>query len=164
MSNPIDEALMSKEAIFGGAVQRVGQSMGGEGARDLSRGFREGVGAAAGTLLAGAVFSGAKKLWSAANERREFNEMLDTDPGLRDYQKDNPKFFNKAYKSLRQLNPTYGRDPIVASNMMRKMMDSPVGAGHLLAGSFRQPDAPRDGQFSVSVGNARTPAKAEYKF
>lgn len=149
MTNPVDEALMCKEAIFGGLRQGAqmafkGMNAPGAGAK-LVNDAMGGAAAVAGGAAISALGVGASKLLGAIKKKRDFSDMMETNGDLAAYQEDNPQFFNKAYSSLRSMNPTFAGDPVVAGGMMRRMMESPQGAGGILAQSIKAPDAPPTG-------------------
>jgi lipid-binding SYLF domain-containing protein len=155
--NPLDEALMSKEAGFLSSLKSFGNTpLGGNIAAGLATAGA--AGAAAG------VAAGVKKLVSSATARRDYNAMMSLDPELEQMRADNPKFFNTAYTSLRKMNPTYGNDPIVASAMMRRMMESPGGAGMILAGSLKPPSPLSEAGLGLSVGTEFGPVRFERRF
>jgi hypothetical protein len=157
MSNPVDAALMSKEAFLGrflrgaaGAVKGIDPARAGA---EFVGGAMSGGGMAAGAAGVGLLGAGAAKLMGAIQKKKDFSEMMDINPDLRDKQEQDPKFFNAAYTSLRSMNPTFGSDPIVAGGMMRRMTDAPESAGGILASSIKQPSAPaRNVNFAQSLG------------
>lgn len=170
---PVDEALLaSKEASFAQNVRRTARgaqlAFKGLGTEEMgaavARGALEGVG---GMAVAGAltgVIAGAKSLYNAAAKRQEFKEMLETDVELGDMYAENPTQFNRAYNSLRHINPIFGRDPIVAASFMRRMMDVPAGAGNTLVGSVRPPEAATDKGLGISVAGQAGPLRFERRF
>lgn len=159
MTDSLDEALMSKEALgFFNTLKGLGSAF-GRGVRSPGAAkrtgiaFNEGAGLVAGGAAMSAIGAGAGKLIGAIKKKRDFREMMDTNKDLATYQEDNPKFFNSAYTSLRTMNPTFGSDPVVAGGMMRRMMDAPEGAGGILAASIKAPDAPKSSlDFNQSMG------------
>ena len=195
MSNPIDDALMSKEALggigqlfqglgqglggqgmaggrglFGSALRRTGQQFGskvlqglGDSGVDVGKGLAMGAAGALGAAGIAGLGMAVQKLTSAATKRRDFREMMDLNPDLEDVQNTNPKFFNASYSSIRRLNPTYGKDPIVAGSLMRRMMDNPSTAGTILAGTLREPEAPRS-PTELSVSGSFGPMEYRHRF
>ena len=149
MSSPIDEALMSKEALFGSFLQGARGAFGEMSAKSVGAEMAREVPRAVGGMAAAAGFAGAAhgvgKLLGSIRKKRDFEEMMETNPDLATHQEDNPKFFNSAYTSLRGMNPTFAKDPVVAGGMMRRMMESPESAGGILASSIKSPDAPKGG-------------------
>lgn len=97
------------------------------------------------TALGGAAVAGGvtalKKVYDSVSKQRDFKQMMATDPDLAQLQAEKPKFFNQAYSSLRNINPTFGKDPLVAGSYMRKMMANPDAAGLTLAQSIKAPMA-----------------------
>ena len=148
------QALMAKEAIWGvshagralGAIAGAGPIIGDKGMRagsEVVKGFVGAGGAAlAGGIAVGAAL-GARKLMSAALKRHDFRQMLEVNPQLADLQAENPTFFNHAYTSLRSMNPTYGRDPVVSGTLMRQMMLTPENAGGVLQATMGSPNPPQ---------------------
>ncbi len=164
--NPLDEALQAKEAFLGGLARGVGNYFKSEGGRDVLRGAREGAGGLAVAGLATLALTGVKKLHDAASTRQDFRAMLDADSGLLERHDEDPQRFNATYSSLRRINPTYAADPLVAASYMHKMMDaSPGGAGTILAGSVREPNAPDyRSRMGVSVSSSAGPIRFERQF
>jgi hypothetical protein len=76
-----------------------------------------------------AVSFGAQKLYDAITKRRDFRLMLEHNPDLHEHLERDPKFFNQAYSSLRSVNPQFSKEPLIAGNYMRQMMDAPMSAG-----------------------------------
>ncbi len=144
MSNPIDEFLeMKKEAGFWDAAKRVASS-------SFGKKFQEGAGLAAGSALVGGGALAVHKIRNSISRKNDFKRMMKTDPELRGLQGEKPQFFNQAYNSLRRMNPTFGKDPLVAGSYMRKMMSNPDAAGLTLAQTVKEPDAP--GTFRAELG------------
>ena len=185
MSTPLDEFLeYEKNAGLGDFLRGVGRGvtslggaaaprqldMMGRGAVDaFSRGSQLGQEFQSGAALAlgGAAITGiglaAKKISDAVAKRREFREMMDLDPELREHQAKDPKIFNAAYSSLRSLNPAFGRDPLVAGAHMKQFMDNPDTAGLMVARTVRPPDAPRPDSSGFSVEFGAGPIPLSYK-
>ena len=157
MASPLDDALQTKEAFFGklfGAAARgakqpgFGSSVmkgltgsGGKVGENLAMG-------AAGALGAGTIAGvgvGAQKLFGAATKKRQFGAMMEANPDLSAQHKQNPKFFNTAYNSVRSINPAYGKDPVVSGSLMRRMMESPDTAGTILMSTMKPPQAQPSG-------------------
>ena len=149
--NPLDEYFMEKEAFnFGAAAQQAGQAAKGIAGSDVAKGIATSVGAMA---LMGAGVPAAQKIWSAVTRRGDFKEMMNVNPDLREVQQEDPRFFNHAYNSLRKVNPTFGRDPIIAGSYMKKMMANKDAAGLTLATSVKTPEAgPARMPFNLELG------------
>ncbi len=149
--NPLDDYLeMKKQAIqlplpgfrgtVGGAIRRFGRTVINEESRDTAaKAFGAGALGAAGAAAFGGLQAAGKKILGAGRKRQDFSEMMEAHPDLQDVQQENPRFFNQAYSSLRRMNPTYAKDPMIAGSYMKKMMASPDTAGLTLAQSFKQP-------------------------
>jgi len=152
--NPVEEALeaLEKEAGLGGFARKALESPAGQS-------FREAAGASFGVAAVAGIGAGVAKLVDAVQKKRQFGAMLEVNPDLREHQRTNAPFFNTAYNSMRTMNPSYGKDPIVAGTIMRRMMESPDAAGGVLMSTMRDPAAPggsmlradfRAGPFSIS--------------
>jgi hypothetical protein len=129
MTTPID-AYFEKKSSFMNSVQ--------EGAKKLPGAIGSaGAGAVAAAGAAG-IGVAASKVYDAITKRRDFHAMLENNPGLHDHLRQNPKFFNLAYSSLRASNPGFSRDPIIAGQYMMTMMDSPAHAGNVLVEAMQQ--------------------------
>lgn len=161
MSNPLDDALQTKEAFFGkllGAVARGGKKavqnesfmqglkggLVGSG-RDIGKNVAMGAAGAVGATGVAGLGVSAQRLFGAARKKKQFNAMLDANPDLAAQQKSNPKFFNTAYNSVRSINPAYGKDPVVSGSLMRRMMESPETAGTILMSTMKPPQAQPSG-------------------
>lgn len=98
------------------------------------------LGGAAGQALGGAVATGAvamtgiavSKLYDAATKARDYRAMLAANPEVHEFARENPNMANSMFTSLRQLNPSYSKDPFVAGHFMRQMANDPNGAGGYL--------------------------------
>jgi hypothetical protein len=162
MSNPVDEYLsycagdepeQTKEAsLWGGAAKSLTAEHIGGLAMDAAI---LGGGAA---LLSGA----AGKIYGAITKRRDFNDMMDVNPDLKEYQRENPKLFNAHYSSLRSMNQEFASDPVVAGTYMRQMSMSPGTAGKVVAESLGA--VPRGaGGMELMAGGGKEPA-VKFKF
>lgn len=122
--NPIDEFLedhgSNKEASWG----------------DVGKGGLSALGVGLGTAVGGAVIAGGamglQKLHDAATKSRDFRKMMEFGADLQDAHKQDPRMFNQMYSSLRNVNPAFAKDPLIAGNYMRKMLGSPEAAGAFL--------------------------------
>lgn len=131
MGNPLDDALMAKEAGFFDAMKGgLKASLGGDA-----------IGKGIGTAVIGAGMAGigaaAMKIRDSIGKKRDFKEMMSLNGDLKEEQGQDPKFFNAAYNSIRRINPEFGADPIVAGAYMRKMMANPDAAGLTVAQSVK---------------------------
>ncbi len=86
-----------------------------------------GMGAA--TAGVAAVSFGAQHLYDAITKRTDFRTMLEHNPDLHEHLERDPKFFNQAYSSLRSVNMQFSKEPLIAGNYMRQMMEAPMSAG-----------------------------------
>lgn len=164
MSNPLDDYLQSKApmkkvAIFG-TGQRIlpgmGRFMRSKNLQDIGSGALQMAGGLAVSGLAGA----AGKAYQAIRKKRDFDEMMDTNPDLEEFHRDNPKLFNRHYTSLRSMNPTLAQDPVVAGGIMRQMSQTPQVAGKVLVEYMRNsPQGP-----ALEVGAKATPKGPESSF
>lgn len=134
MGNPVDDYLTEKQAFFGGAAKGVA-----EGARKAFT--PEGLGTLGAQALAvagaGALIDSARKTYMAATKNQHFKKMLEVNPDLGETQQQDPKMFNQYYNSLRNLNPQFAADPVVAGSYMRKMTEFPINAGDVLVNSLQ---------------------------
>lgn len=104
----------------------------------------------AGAGIAGAAISGAgiaaSKIYDAATKARDFRAMMGSsfNADLHDYYHQKPRQFNEAYSSLRMMNPEFSKDPMVAGNFMRQMMENrpEVAGGVLLQALHARRDVP----------------------
>lgn len=128
--NPVEEFLEEvgeEKQAFLGAMKGFGQAM--------QSGMQSGLGMAAGTaVLAGGAVA-ASKLYDAATKKRDFNKMMEYNPHLQEAHAQDPKMFNQMYTSLRGMNPSFAKDPLVAGRYMSRMIDEPLAAGGVLAES-----------------------------
>jgi hypothetical protein len=130
MGTPIETYFQEKKAAqlslpgMGGMGGRIGGALGQAGSNAA-------IGAVASAGAAGLGVA-ASKIYDAITKRQNFLQMLEHNPDLEESLRDNPKLFNQAYSSLRVANPAFSRDPLIAGTYMRKIMDSPLGAGGFL--------------------------------
>lgn len=125
MTNPAEQFLSEKRAFgFGGMAQA---------AKPYAKRVGEGVGMGIATGAGGAAFAGltlaAGKLYQAATKTRDFNNMLDADPSLRELHQQDPVGFNRAFTSLRTMAPEFTAEPMVAGAYMRRALESTEGPG-----------------------------------
>jgi hypothetical protein len=94
---------------------------------------------AVGAGLSAGVFvaeQGLRRGWSALTKKRDFDEMMHQNPGLREKQRRDPKMFAAFYNSLRRMNPRFAADPIVAGTYMAQMSEEPQTAGNIIVNSL----------------------------
>ena len=141
MANPVDEYLKLRKTsavkvnpeILAAIREGTAQAMKGQ------KGFWPEMGRSAGQLgvVAGGVgiYHAAKKTIQAVSKRRDFDEMMRSNPDLRQMHRDNPIQFNRHYSSLRALNPEFAAEPTVAGTYMRQMALNPDSAGKVIVES-----------------------------
>lgn len=89
--------------------------------------------AAAGTAaVIGGAGMAASAAYDALTKSRDFKKMLEYNPDLHEHHQNDPRLFNQMYSSLRQMNPTFARDPLVAGGIMRQMSLNPNGMSGIL--------------------------------
>ena len=120
--SPLDTYLLSKEA---GWKDRFAQNV-GDGV----------VQTAVGLAMVGAV-PAVKGIYNAISRKKHFSDMMHQNSDLDEIRRDNPRQFNHHYSSLRNMNPTFASDPIVAGSYMRQMGMSPGTAGSVVVESLR---------------------------
>lgn len=118
---------------------------------DLGQQMQTGAAVAAGGAMLTGVGLAAKKINDAINKRREFKAMMDIDPEMTALRDSDTPFFHAAYTSLRTVNPTFGRDPLTASALMRNMMANKDIAGQVLMHSVKPPEPLRDRPTGLGV-------------
>jgi hypothetical protein len=95
------------------------------------------LGAAAGQALGTAAVAGAvglggvaiSKLYDAATKSRDYRKMLAANPEVHAFAQENPNLANQFFTSLRDMNPEFSRDPLVAGHYMQMMAKDPHHAG-----------------------------------
>lgn len=131
MSNPVEEYLRVKEA----SSFISGMGTAAKGALS-SPNVRAG-GAFVGLNMAAlAALKGLDSAYMAITKKRDFNKMLEHHGDLQEAQQANPKQFNAHFTSLRNMNPEFSQDPIVAGTYMRQMTASPDTAGMAVANTL----------------------------
>lgn len=83
--------------------------------------------AGAGALIAGAGIA-AHSIYGAVTKARDFRKMLSFNEDLAARHKQNPKYINAAFSTLRSVNPQFSSDPMVAGSFIRNIVESPEGA------------------------------------
>jgi hypothetical protein len=140
VSDPIDIFLeMHKQAGLGDFLRAHSGEIG------------RGAATAAGGMALAGVGAAAKKIHDAMAKRQEFKQMMQLDPELHQAHAQDPEFFNAVYTSLRSVNPTFGRDPIVSGAYMRQLMDDKNKAGLMIASSVRQPTPPTRSGLGINM-------------
>jgi hypothetical protein len=72
----------------------------------------------------------AKKIYEAATHGHDFRTMLEHNPDLEEHRRRDPRLFNQHFTSLRNANPQFSADPIIAGTFMRQMAENPLNAGN----------------------------------
>lgn len=150
MSTPIDEYFeLKKEAntFWRGLTTPGNTTPFQRGAQTRQAGLQAGLQIGTAVAAAAAIPAG-QALIGALTKRHDYNRMMEHNPDLHDMKSENPKMFNQMYTSLRNANPEYGRDPLIAGSHMRKMMDQPDVAGLALTEAIRG-RTPSQGEFST---------------
>jgi len=112
------------------------------------------------------VGAAARASYQAITKRRDFRNMLQSNPDLQDHMSANPAQFNRHYNSLRSMNPNFATDPIVAGSYMRQMSLNPRTAGNVIVESLQAAKGQR-GPSHVSMGwteGEKPSGKLEGKF
>lgn len=135
MASPLDQYEEArKTAGIGSFLGRMGQGA-------ASRLKPEALGGAlvvgGATVAATGLGAAAQKIIGAITKQRDFKRMLEHSPDLHDAYQQNPDRFNQQYTSLRNLNPTFAADPLIAANYMRQMSMDPERSGGVLVTSLR---------------------------
>lgn len=169
MSNPVDEYIdfvspAEKQAGFGDyarmAVHSAREML---GPRQVGRlGMEMGMVAGASALI-----GAAGKAVAAATKSSDFKKMLEVNPDLVQLHAENPGQFNQFYTSLRNLNPMFSADPVVAGGYMRQMSEYPSNAGNILVqsvGAAPKPAPSRVKDLSIGLdiaGRAAPPSELD---
>jgi hypothetical protein len=137
--NPIEEFLQEKQAFMMPPTAQPGVS---GAASDLGRMFLGGLGAGAATAAVAGAAIGAKHIYQAATKSRDFKQMLEFDPELKQMHRENPKYINAGFSTLRRLNPEFSSDPMVSSAFVKNVaMGETAGAFNLAQEALRsRPD------------------------
>ena len=156
MGNPVDDYIefsstTEKQAGFGDYARMAMHSAREMlGPRQVGRlGMEMGMVAGASALI-----GAAGKAVAAATKSSDFKKMLDVNPDLVQMHTENPGQFNQFYTSLRNLNPTFAADPVVAGSYMRQMSEYPTNAGNILVqsvGAAPKPPQNRIKDFSIGL-------------
>lgn len=124
--NPFEKFMQEKRA-FGFA--EVGKGIPGAALQ----------GAATAAATAGVAGMGlaAHAIFNAITKQRDFNAMMEANPDLEEYHGQNPKRFNMMFTTLRNMNPGFSKDPLVAGTFIRRMAESPLTAGGVAVEALR---------------------------
>jgi hypothetical protein len=146
--NPLAEYLTEKTAEL--PSPSFMQSFG----RQLSGGN---IGRAAGQAVTGAGLAGAaglaglaaQKLVDAVTKAQDFKQMLAYDAELAQLHQEDPRLVNQMFSTLRTFNPSFTKDPVVASNYVRRMASDPSQASGMAEAALQSRDKARP---SLNVG------------
>jgi hypothetical protein len=155
--NPVEAYLTEKTAsLFGGIGRSIGANVGafgGGAGQALATHFNPGtmgqnavkgiIGAGTAALGAGAVAGGiygANHLYNAATKAHDFRQMLAADQQLAALHAENPRLVNQMFSTLRTFNPSFTRDPVVASQYVRHMSEDPATAGGVAVEALQSRD------------------------
>jgi len=121
--NPLDVFFEKKASLGKGLGSRFGDA--------LAQG--------AGTAVVGgaltALVPAASHIFNAITKKRDFNQMMQSpfNTDLHEHLSARPKEFNLAFSSLRSVTPEITRDPMIAGQYMRRVMQStPDTAGGIV--------------------------------
>lgn len=142
MTNPLEEYLEEKHAGAGDFTGHMGQA------------FMGGLGTAVAAGAVAATGMAASHIYDAVTKARDFKDMLRSpfNQDLHSLYAERPKEFNAAYSSLRVMNPSFSKDPMVAGTYLRRMMTfTPEAAGGALLESLQyrksEPENPLEKAF-----------------
>ena len=123
--------------------------------------------AAAGAAAAGAVGligagigSAVSGILNAATKGHDFKQMLMHNEDLHEHHERDPKRFNLMFNTLRNMNPEFSKDPLIAGSFMRRMIESPTGIGGIAGEALKQRGDFPESAFGVAHDFAREGAKA----
>jgi hypothetical protein len=146
MSNPLEDFVSE----YGVSREKTAAPVPGGAAAFFNRyvapvgsGFLGGMGTAAAAAAVAGVSMAATKMYNATTKLHDFKNMLKYNPDLVEHHQRDPKMFNQMYSSLRNMNPAFSKDPLVAGTYMRRMSENPLTAGGILTetvghrGAFR---------------------------
>lgn len=120
--NAVEEFLEMKKTAatnFGGMAKSFGSHAGMAATGALAAG--------AGAAMAAGIGSAVSKILDAATKSHDFKSMLENNQDLHEHYQADPKKFNLMFSTLRTMNPTFSKDPLVAGAYMRQMVMSPNG-------------------------------------
>lgn len=133
MSNPVEAYLEEREKVAGDWLSGTSKGIGRVFSPMVLGTVASTAALSAALDIPGAV---ARKAYYAVTKKRDFTQMMESDPTLGQFQRENPKQFNAHYSSLRSMNPQFAADPVVAGTYMRQMSMSPATAGSVIVESL----------------------------
>jgi hypothetical protein len=129
-SNPLSEYLSVKTAAGpGDFMQGLSKKMNMRNAGGALGGALMGAGAAGAIGVAGFA---AQKLVDAATKAHDFRQMLAFDANLAAKHEEDPRLVNQMFSTLRTFNPSFTKDPAVASSLVARMVDTPGGVSGMM--------------------------------
>ena len=153
MKNPVEEFVeMSKKANFlTDAAKKFPQHM-----------AHAATGAAAGAvgLMGAGLGAAVSGILDAATKGRDFRHMMEANEDLQMHHEQDPQRFNLMFNTLRNVNPEFSKDPLVAGSFMRRMIESPMGIGGIAGEALKQRGDYPESAFGVAHDFAREGAKA----
>lgn len=126
MSTPLDEFLVEKKAGYGSTIRSAFTGA----ANALPEQLAGSLAGAATLGTVGAAGIAAKHLWDAATKARDFRTMLMHNQDLAEHS--DPAMVNQAFTTLRRFNPEFSKDPMVSGSFVRRIVESPAGAGGII--------------------------------
>lgn len=154
--NPVEEFLEVKTAAPApGAFRKALNAMPGHFGAAAA-----GAGAAGAVGLVGAGLGAAVGgIMDAATKGSDFRAMLEHNEDLHEHHERDPKRFNLMFTTLRNVNPQFSKDPLVAGSFMRRMIESPTGIGGIAGEALKQRGDFPESTFGVAHDFAREGAK-----
>lgn len=143
LSSDAHEELEKRAIVNQQALRFIGRRVG--------TGALEAAGGAALLTLGGAAI----KAFKAIGKKRDFKGMMEANPDLSEFQRENSKQFTQHYTSFRNMNPQFAGDPVVAGTYMRQMSMSPATAGKVIVESLGGARAMPPGMMDTAMGMYR---------
>lgn len=154
--NPVEEFLETKKTaapgVFGKAMKALPGSFAGAAVGATAAGAVGLIGAGLGAAVHGIL--------DAATKGRDFRAMMQANEDLQEHHAQDPRKFNLMFNTLRNVNPEYSKDPLIAGSFMRRMIESPSGIGGLAGEALKQRGDYPETAFGAAHDYAREGAKA----
>jgi hypothetical protein len=96
----------------------------------------------------------------AATKGRDFRSMMEANEDLHMHHEQDPKRFNLMFSTLRNVNPEFSKDPLIAGSFMRRMIESPMGIGGIAGEALKHRGDYPETAFGVAHDYARGGAQA----
>ena len=155
--NAVDEFLaLKKTAGFGDSARSFGMGV----AKNVGKASVNALTAGAAAAAAGGIGLAVSHIVDAATKSHDFKQMLAANEGLHEHYARDPKKFNMMFSTLRTMNPTFSKDPLIAGAWMLHAVDNPMGiVGHadLAAGANRNFGTPLQELFAKGVSEGVKP-------